>query len=172
MLAATPAQGNLVLNGGFETEDFTDWSTQGLVGDSLLVADGVAHTGTSFVVFQRAGFVYDEIFQVLPTSSGQSYHLQFWLANFDQGDDSFQVLWEGSLVLDLTPPAIALEVWTLFTLDLPATMDGSELRFRGHDDPATLRLDDVSVTAVPVPGAVVLGCLGLGGLSTRRRMGR
>jgi uncharacterized protein (TIGR03382 family) len=115
-------------------------------------------------------FLYDEVYQVLPTTAGQIYRLEFQLYDSVQGDDSFQVAWEGGTVLDLTPVTEADGAWTPFTFDLLATGSGSELRFRGYDDSSSfVFVDDVSVTAVPAPGALVLGFLGLGGVVARRR---
>src|SRR5262249_39257502 len=85
----------------------------------------------------------------------------------DIGDT--QVFWDGSLVLDLLNGDFG---WTVYTLDVVASANSTELLFSGFQNPAINGLDAVSVTsAVPLPAALPLFASGLGvmGWLARRR---
>src|SRR5208283_5928083 len=73
-------QANLVVNGGFETGDFTDWT---VTGGGNFVDDGSSsgitpHTGNYVAEFGASGEI-DYLSQTLSTTHGASYLLSFWL---------------------------------------------------------------------------------------------
>ena len=85
------AGGNLVVNGGFETGDFTDWL---LRGDSVFtfVGSDLPHSGkyaADLGTSVQGGVVSIE--QSLSTIPGKPYLLSFWLENDGGTPNSFAV---------------------------------------------------------------------------------
>jgi len=174
LLAAGSARADLIVNGGFETANFTGWETESASSGSLFgVLGGQTHTGDYAAGF--AAFLYqpDAIYQIVPTVAGQQYMLTFWLWNSaPHGNDYFSVSWEGTTVLELGPLDVT-DGWEQHTLILTATMSGSELRFASYDFYEFIYLDDVSLVplgaAVPSPASATLGVIGAGMMLLRRR---
>ncbi len=166
-LPVSTVRAELVVNGGFETGDFTGWGTQAAAAGSSFGVSATAHSGSSGVFFAAVSNEHDWIFQELPTEAGKSYLLSFWVHNLALEGDSLLVYWEGNEELNLTPVGTELENWVEITHPLQATMNGSELRFGGYDGPLVFDLDDISVTLVPEPATAAL--LALGGLALLRR---
>src|SRR5437660_11959785 len=74
--------GNLVDNCGFETGDFTDWTaTPAPVGSHFGVNSFSSHTGFEGAFFMASDGFADSIAQSIPTLSGSTYTVTFWLAN-------------------------------------------------------------------------------------------
>ena len=166
---------NLVSNGGFETGDFTGWTLQGTQSTLFNVADVLSHSGTYSMFCAELEADDDQIQQIVPTTIGQQYSLDFWLlnstdGNLGLGDDGLKVIWEGNTVFDLKPVDAPLGVWTPYSLPLTATGNGSDLHIGGFDVPFAIYLDDISLTAVPEPGSVALATLSaIGFFAWRRR---
>ena len=73
---------NLIVNGGFETGDFTGWTTTHAASGSFLAVGHFPHSGTFGAVF--AGTTedsFDSISQTLATLPGHTYLVDFWLEN-------------------------------------------------------------------------------------------
>lgn len=167
---ATSANANLVVNGGFETGNFSGWTTQAAAfGSNYGVINGQSHSGTFSARFQANQGQQDAIWQTLNTVQGTNYKINFWLYNAGVGDDNLQVLWEGSNILNQAPIEAPLESWTEYTLNAVATTNGSEFKFRLYDGNAWALLDDVNVTASPVPEPATMAVLGGGLLLLIRR---
>ena len=147
-------QTNIVLNGGFETGDFTGWT---VTGGGNFVDDGSSagitpHTGIYVAEFGAVGEV-DYLSQTLSTTPGASYLLSFWLNSPDgETPNEFLVSWNGTVLFDETDlPAFG---WTNIQFVVTATNTSMVLQFGGQDDPTYLALDDVSVVptqAAPSP---------------------
>jgi hypothetical protein len=103
---ASAAGANIVANGGFETGDFSSWGTTlGGPGTLLGVDSNFGRTGLHSVFFAATSPQDDEIFQILPTTMGLEYTIEFWVHNYGVGEDHLRLSWEGSPVLDMIPVA-------------------------------------------------------------------
>jgi hypothetical protein len=72
---------NLVVNPGFETGDFTGWTLSGDTG-GCSVSTLHPHSGNFSARLGPLGFQTDGFLdQTITTVVGQSYHVDFWLAN-------------------------------------------------------------------------------------------
>ncbi|HEV2331421.1 MAG TPA: protease pro-enzyme activation domain-containing protein [Verrucomicrobiae bacterium] len=158
---------NIVLNGGFETGDFTDWTlnTNGVQGDTLVDNGGTGilpHTGNYYAAFGQNGSL-GYISQTLPTVTNQSYLLSLWLNSPNVADlppttnllssntpNQFVVSWNGVTQYNQTniPP---INGWTNLQFIVTATGPGTVLQFGQMDDQWYLGLDDVNVWPIPAP---------------------
>jgi hypothetical protein len=149
----------LVLNGGFETGDFTDWT---LNGDTVIDGEPInavaTHDGS---VYPHSGSYLAELgepnvlaylSQNAPTLAGQSYLLSLWLNSptIPGGNtpNEFSVSWNGTTLFDQAniPPITG---WTNLQFIVTATGANTVLQIGGRDDRSYLCLDDVSLTPIP-----------------------
>ena len=185
LLIATPksASANLIVNGDFETGDFTGWTvTPAPPGQSLIfVGPGEgAPDSTLGANFGGTGPGSDAISQTFATTSGAFYTLTFFYRVNDttaQANNAFNVLWNGvSIGGGLFPQFNVNPGFGTFTFHLQATGALTTLEFEGYNNPSFDFIDNVSVTrgtGVPDGGTTVslLGCALLGLVALRRRLG-
>jgi PKD repeat protein len=162
----TANMNNLVVNGGFERDDFSGWT---LSGDTYwtVVDDGsessiTPHSGSyeaALGTLSSLGYLS----QTMATRPGTNYWLSCWL-NHAGGDpnDIFIISWNGTKLLDETNlPAPA---WTNYQFVVSATGTSSVLQFgfaaSGVD---YLDLDDISVVAFPTLAQPRIAGVGLSG---------
>lgn len=141
-LATSSAQANLVVNGGFETGDFTGWTqveNTGFAG----VNDAFVHSGTRGAYFGPASL--GGIQQDLATTAGATYSFDFWLENTDLGQ--YQVYWNGNEVVGEVNPGDFSYRHQKYTVTASGTSTSIEFLFKNDNN--YFGLDDVSVTAVP-----------------------
>lgn len=168
-LAAAPASAvELVVNGGFETGDFTGWQQFGNTSFTG-VADFAASEGEFGAFFGPVGR-RGGIRQTLDTVAGQAYRLTFDLQN-NSGEpiNNYGVFVDGvTQIVVQNAPAFD---FTMFTFIFTALDDATTLAFRFRHDPSSFYLDNISVVEVPEPatwGMMIAG-FGLVGLGLRKR---
>lgn len=142
---------NLVLNGGFETGNFSSWTQFGDTGFSSVVATGengiASPEGTRHARF--GPLTTGGIFQNIATTIGQTYQISYALhTGLSTGTRrTFRAQFGNPLALttleSLTNPA--LFGFTLRTFTFVATTTTSQIRFTFENDPDWWRLDNVSV---------------------------
>lgn len=178
LVCAAPASQaqNLVTNPGFETGDFTGWTT---AGSNYFVDAGVGRNGTYAAAFGALSPDVDDVSQVLATQSGQQYTLTFFAQTPEFNNppgfpNALAVYFDGSLIDGpfTVPDAPGYQQ---YSYTVTATSATSLLRFTVSNDPDFTQLDDISVTPVPEPGSisllVAIGISGAGFLA-RRKQGR
>jgi Right handed beta helix region/Protein of unknown function (DUF642) len=142
--------GELVVNGGFETGDFTGWTQSGNVaplnGDPTqpqLWITQAAHTGNDAMGAGPIGGVDGTISQTLTTVAGQTYTFDFWLANMSGGPNDFTAKIGGVTELHLVNDAA--QPYTHYTYAFTATSTSTPIEFDFMQQPSEWHLDDVSV---------------------------
>jgi hypothetical protein len=175
---AAHADTDLVVNGGFETGNFSGWT----LSDTSLTRAGrdAPHDGTyEAKLGNRNPSTMD---QVIPTVAGQSYTIDMFVGRLGllaSGDAfSFTGSLGGKEFLSLTAATLPLNSpYAEYTATVVASSDNALLRFAYVDQPSYILLDDIRVTGVsPVPelpaGALMLAGLAMLGPVGARRFDR
>jgi hypothetical protein len=97
----------LVVNGGFETGNFSGWSggvtsypTDVIVTNSQGYNSLQAvHSGTYSFYFGNSGSTRD-LYQVLPTIAGTNYTVSFWLNMYPAVPNELSLSWAGTTIID------------------------------------------------------------------------
>ncbi len=165
-LAGAAPAAELVVNGGFETGDFTGWTLTGAT-DHTTVDPNFAYDGfygASLAPVGADGYLS----QILPTIGDQTYTLSYALENVADTDgnvfpNDFGVLWGGVLVPGSDFLNSGAFSGQLFSLTVTAPGPNTELQFYYRQDPGYWGLDVVSVqgSASPEPSSLALASLGL-----------
>ncbi len=137
----------LVVNGGFETGNFSGWTETGSATFmSVSHTASYVHSGSYGAQLGPNGAL-SYLSQNLPTTPGNSYLLSCWLTNPKSGTpNQFLVQWNGATIYSQTNiPAMA---WTNLQFLVVATATTTPLQFGFRNDPGYFGFDDVSVTPV------------------------
>ncbi len=158
------AKANLIVNGGFETGDFTGWTyspdpnySQSYSG----VAQFDAYAGQDAAYFGDTDEYDETISQSFATTPGQNYFVSYELAGDEVGgSDYFSAAWNGSTVASTVISNIQVSFpYTLVSFIETATGPTSSLTLGGYSYYGFFRVDNVSVVAVPEPKSIALGLL-------------
>jgi hypothetical protein len=154
--AAPSSALNLVNNGGFETGDFTGWTTSGsyiTVGTGGFGSTYAAYLGTTggLGYLSQAG---------IPTIIGQNYQLSYDLSNSGGIVNQFEASVNGNILFaELNN---GWQPYGAYTYDFIANSAFTELVFAERNDPGGFSLDNVSVELAPIPEPSTLLLLGVG----------
>ncbi len=155
------SQADIVVNGGFETGNFTGWTLVDASGFTSI--DGTLPHSGSFAANLGASPDDGTLTQILPTTPGQSYILLYWLQNEGGVPNDFSASWDGTVipasVIVNNDPGFEYRPFAFF--NLPATSSSTSLEFTFEQTPAFWHLDDVEVvpTGAPEPTVPAFLCL-------------
>jgi len=162
--------GNLVVNCGFETGDFTGWTQDGNTG--FTGVDGNPNSGSFAAFMGPVGS--DGSLEQLVGDNSTTYQIMFWLYSDGGSPNDFTLFWNG---VDVGPDLVDVGGfgYTKFTFNVAGNFGAGSnlLEFVFRQDPAYWYLDDVSVvnTGTPEPSSLILmgsGILGLAGVIRRK----
>jgi hypothetical protein len=153
------AKANLVVNGGFETGDFTGWTQGGNLGFTGVSGTfgGQAPHGGNFQAFLGPIGSDGTLTQNLATTGGGFYTLDYWLYLFPGTPNDFAVKWGGATIAGSVLTNSGPFGYTEYTFNVFTSTNITALEFDFRDDPSYFLLDDISVNAgVPDSGSTVV----------------
>jgi len=179
---ATPARADYILNGDFETGDFTDWTlgTQSQsCADCTFVSNNiggtyVAQQGNYFAMLGNEG-AQDTLTQTIATPHSVQQFLLTYYVDSDGGfggTSQFEVEWDNSVIAGSVLNNAPLSGYVEYQFLVFSNGTGSDtLQFLERDDDGFMGLDNVNLQ-IPEPGSLALlgsGLIALAALFRRRR---
>lgn len=158
--AASQAATNIVTNPGFETGDLTGWSSFGWYAEPSYWGVTPPANGGAYFATTGCPTYYCTLQQTLPTIKGAVYALSF---EFNPGEGvttaggDTQILWNGSLVLDV---GLGPNAWTNYSVDGLVAAGADTLTFLAYQYPGFKGVDNVSVSLSSTGPNVGEGLLG------------
>jgi hypothetical protein len=167
--------GNLVLNCGFETQDFTSWTIGGSTdnpGGNYYGVDAFDANSGSFGAYMSQDFLDGtapvDLSQTLATAPGAVYLVEFWLEQDTAPTlgytHAFSASWGGTTIATLTPTVARpgpVGVFEEYTFMETATTASTLLSFSFENDDSYWSFDDVSASAVPESSSGLLAGMAL-----------
>lgn len=158
----------LIVNGGFETGDFTGWTVTQSGNYSDIGVDGVGPHNGLYSAYFGSLEPYDTISQTIATGYLTTYNLSFYLDSSRSSTyrSVFYVDFGGYVFFFLTngDPDFPFQQ---FNFELTAYSTSTVLTFGAYNEADYYTLDDISLT-VPEPRASWLFGAGLAALLVRR----
>ena len=147
LLLGLPAVGQVefILNGGFETGDFSHWILTGDYTFTLVYGGSgfVPHSGNYGALLQNETSP-GTLSQTVATTPGTTYVLSCWFYNLYGDPGQFSVSWDGNVLLNETNPVA--NGWTNYQFTVTATQTSTVVQFGFFDNAANdFGLDDVSL---------------------------
>jgi hypothetical protein len=181
LMLSSQASADLVVNGGFDTGNFTGWTQTGDTSFTSVSRSGDVSTGG---YLSQGGNYYaalgplttGRLSQTLATTAGQSYTFSWYLASNGIRPDSFQASWAGITISNQAN--VPQQNYTLYSFTETASSSSTTIQFAFSDFNSYLALDTVSVVsnavAAPEPSTAIVGLVGGLGMTgyfwrTRRR---
>lgn len=168
LATSAAAHANLVINGDFETGDFSGWTSAGANSGVAEVTAQDADDGQFGAGFSSA--FLRGITQLLATVPGETYDVSFWVRADGPNDNEFIFNWDGGGAEQVLPdinPGFAT-----FHFQLVASGSQTEISFLSRSDDGRWSLDSVTVTGpggtLPEPAPLAL----LGGALVMTRLRR
>lgn len=159
---ASSAHAQMVVNGGFETGDFSGWSETAALGSVYGVDSAGPHVG-DYSAYFGASSPSASIWQTLATLAGQAYTISFY---FDRSaattGGSFSASLDG--VQFFADPGDTF-AFAPVNVQVVALSSNAVLRFTADNPTDFYTLDNVSVAVVPEPASALLWLVGLVGLA-------
>jgi hypothetical protein len=178
MLQTRAEAGPILINGDFETGDFTGWTLSDPLDPSVVTSAGtigginyVPHSGTFFAALAESGVV-GKLSQTVTTTPGQLYTLTYFMGSdstFTGGaPDAFGASWDSTVLFPTqhVPSTIVAGTVEYKPFTFTVTGTGSDtLTFFERNDFGFQVLDDVSLTpatgpVAPEPASLILVSLG------------
>jgi MYXO-CTERM domain-containing protein len=162
------AAGNLLVNGSFETGDFSGWTATGNLGFTGVAYDPALAEDGDYLVSEGPVGSDGYLSQTFTDTPGQTLVISGWLMGNGSGPSDFNLSLDGVTGVDISP--VPYEGWTEYSFTATATgSDTFAVGFR--NDPSFDELDNFSVTSssTPGPAAIAPFALGLFGAIRRRR---
>ena len=158
------ASTNLIMNGGFETGDFTDWTLSGSSSDAAVVTSGnyTPLSGSYYADLKTPGNAAGYLEQSYSDVANQTYNITFWYNSSDSNNNALTVLYDGLPIF--SDKNFKTSGWTEFTTTVVGSggVNADNLQFSFKDTGGhSIGLDVISVAAgVPEPSTWAM--LGLG----------
>lgn len=172
LLGAPTVRANLIINGGFETGNFSGWTLNNGTYAYTHVSLGGRGGPLDYADYSGGLYSMDWISQTIGTTVGASYLIRLYLDSPGGSITEFKVLFGQTQLVDSWDMGNS-GGWKLFEWTATASTTSTPLAIGLRHDPSHFRLDDISVeaiTAVPEPGSLLaLGCLIGSGVCLRYR---
>lgn len=151
-LAAAASAAPVLVNGSFETGDFTGWTATG----PMSVSTNAPFDGTfnaDYNATNTAGPAIGTLSQTLATTIGANYIISFAVRGNTPNNRTFSADFGGTNLLTIGPPWLGF-AYTVFTIPVTATSASTLLSFTFTEpapDTATTRFDFVTIADASAP---------------------